>query len=223
MAHIAVVFQSTHGHTATLAREVARGVELGGATPGLYEIRGADVVEGRWNEPSALAALAAADGIIFGCPTYMGSVSAVMKAFLEKAFEPWLAQGWKDKFAGGFTNSASQSGDKLATLQQLQVFAAQMGMIWVGVGDPPNNNWSGGTRDDLNRLGSWVGVMSQSNGDGPPETNPSAGDRLTARRYGKRVALLTRTFRHEIKYGPEPIAEHEFRLHPERFKAEVGG
>jgi Putative transposase len=29
----------------------------------------------------------------------------------------------------------------------------------VGVGDPPNNNWSGGTRDDLNRQGSWVGVI----------------------------------------------------------------
>jgi NAD(P)H dehydrogenase (quinone) len=226
MAKVAVVFHSSHGNTAALAREVARGVELGGATSSLLEISGADVREGRWNEPTILAELEAADGIIFGSPTYMGSVSAVMKTFLERAFDPWLAQSWKDKVAGGFTNSASQSGDKLSTLLQLHVFAAQMGMIWVGVGDPPNNNWSGGTRDDLNRLGSWVGVMSQSHADGTADTNPSQGDRLTGRRYGKRIAILTRRFLGELadgEYIRMPIAEDEFRLHPEKFKAEVGG
>jgi hypothetical protein len=55
-------------------------------------------------------------------------------------------------------------------LIQLAVFAAQMGMIWVGVGDPPGNNWSGGSADDNNRLGSWLGAMGQSNGDQGPST-----------------------------------------------------
>jgi len=40
-----------------------------------------------------------------------------------------------------------------------------MGMIWVGVSDLPGNNWSGGARSDLNRLGSWLGTMGQSNAD----------------------------------------------------------
>lgn len=35
---------------------------------------------------------------------------------------------WRDKLAAGFTVSASQSGDKLATLHQL---AAQHHMVWV--------------------------------------------------------------------------------------------
>lgn len=223
MAYVAVVFQSTGGHTASLAAEVARGIELGGATPGLHEIRGADVLEGRWNNPAIMAELARADGIVFGCATYMGSASAIMKAFLEKAFEPWMVQGWKDKTAGGFTNSASQSGDKLSTLLQLQVFAAQMGMIWIGLGDPPANNWSGGTRNDLNRLGSFVGVMGQSDGDGPQETNPSEGDRLTARRYGKRIALVTRKFLRESDAETERIPEGEFRVHQDRYKSEVEG
>jgi hypothetical protein len=38
-----------------------------------------------------------------------------LKAFLEKAFDPWMVQGWKDKFASGFTDSASQSGDSRRT------------------------------------------------------------------------------------------------------------
>ncbi len=32
-----------------------------------------------------------------------------------------------------------------------------MGMILVGVRDLPGNNWSGGARTDLNRLGTWLG------------------------------------------------------------------
>jgi multimeric flavodoxin WrbA len=99
----------------------------------------------------------------------IGAVRQPMQSCLASlwAFNPWRAQAWKDKIAAGFTNSASQSGDTLNTLIDLSVFAAQMGMIWVGVGDPPGNNWSGGPRDDVNRLGTWLGAMSQSNGDRP--------------------------------------------------------
>ena len=57
--------------------------------------------------------LASADGIAFGCPTYMGSVSAKMKAFMEHSSGAWYGAAWKNKVAAGFTNSASWSGDKL--------------------------------------------------------------------------------------------------------------
>ena len=86
------------------------------------------------------ADLEKADAIIFGSPTYMGSASAPFKAFMDASSKVWAAQGWKDKIAAGFTNSASQSGDKLATLQQLAIFAAQHGMMWVGLGLLPGNN-----------------------------------------------------------------------------------
>jgi NAD(P)H dehydrogenase (quinone) len=136
--------------------------------------------------------MSALDGIVFGCATYMGSASAIFKAFLEAAFQPhWLEQRWKDKIAAAFTNSASQNGDKLCTLLQLAIFAMQMGMIWVGVSDLPENNWSGGTRSDLNRLGTWIGAMGQSNAD---EDYPSIGDIDTAKRLGSRVALIARAF-----------------------------
>src|SRR5215831_3108479 len=151
----------------SLADALFRGVtRVTGVSGGMFEIRGQDVQDGRFANTALMEALDRSDGIIFGCATYMGSGSAIFKAFLEAAFQPhWLEQRWKDKVAAGFTNSASQSGDKLSTLLQLSVFAMQMGMIWVGVSDLPGNNWSGGARSDLNRLGSWVGAMGQSNAD----------------------------------------------------------
>jgi len=168
-----------------------------------------------------MAALDESDAIVFGCATYMGSGSAVYKAFLEAAFQPhWLEQRWKDKVAAGFTNSASQNGDKLSTLFQLTVFALQMGMIWVGVGDLPGNNWSGGSRSDLNRLGTWMGAMGQSNAD---EDRPSIGDIDTARRLGNRVALIARRMKDGTPFETERWSEPEFRENNVRRKeAETG-
>jgi multimeric flavodoxin WrbA len=93
------------------------------------------LVDGRFTKVALVEKLESRDGNIFGRATSMDSASAVFKAFLEAAFTPHSpGQGWKDKIGAGFTNSA-QSGDKLTTLFQLAVFAMQMGMIWVGVGD----------------------------------------------------------------------------------------
>jgi multimeric flavodoxin WrbA len=146
MTNVAVVFQSGRGHTGSLADAILRGVTAVTSVNGqILEIRGKDVHEGRFANDGLMSALDQSDAIVFGCATYMGSGSAIFKSFLEAAFQPhWLEQRWKDKVAAGFTNSASQNGDKLSTLMQLAVFAMQMGMIWVGVGDLPGNNWSGG-------------------------------------------------------------------------------
>jgi len=125
---------------------------------------------------------------------------------------PFCPTGWSNdgrtKVAAGFTNSASQSGDKLSTLFQLNVFAMQMGMIWVGVSDLPGNNWSGGSRSDLNRLGTWVGAMAQSNAD---EDEPSIGDVDTAERFGVRIAEITRRFKDGTPFETKRLSEPEFR------------
>ncbi|MEU6971663.1 flavodoxin family protein [Kitasatospora aureofaciens] len=209
---VTVVYHSVHGHTRVLAEHLAEGARLvPGAEVHLAELRAEDVNAGRWHDPEVLALLDRSDAIVFGCPTLMGSVSAVFKAFMEAAFTPFVTQGWKDKLAGGFTMSASQSGDKLAVLQQLAVFGAQLGMQWVGVGDMPGNNWSGGSRDDLNRLGSWLGLMSQSHADLGPEQAGSRGDLLTARRYGERIARLAQRWVNAVPYGTPRMTEHEAR------------
>ncbi len=156
---IAVVYHSGYGHTKVLAEAVARGA---GSVPG------ADVALIPVDQAEARAAeLDAADAIIFGAPTYMGSVSAPFKAFMDSSSKAWMGQVWKDKVAAGFTNSASQSGDKLNSLMQLAIFAMQHGMVWVGLDLLPGNNSSKGSTSDLNRLGSFIGAMAQSNSDAP--------------------------------------------------------
>lgn len=219
MTTITVVFQSERGHTKAPADAILRGIaRVPGVEGHILQIVGKDVVEGRYRNVEVMEKLDASDGIVFGCATYMGSGSAIFKSFLEAAFRPhWLEQRWKDKIAAGFTNSASQNGDKLSTLVQLMVFAMQMGMIWAGVGDLPGNNWSGGSRNDLNRLGTWVGAMGQSNAD---EQAPSAGDVETAERLGHRVALICRRFREGTAFETERLTEPEFRkLNVERRRA----
>ena len=221
MTNICVVFQSGRGHTQVLAEAIRRGIDaVEGVSGHIHEIKGKDVVDGRFANEQLMAELDRADGIVFGCATYMGSASAVFKAFLEAAFRPhWIEQRWKDKIAAGFTNSASQNGDKLSTLLQLVVFAMQMGMVWVGVGDLPGNNWSGGARSDLNRLGTWTGAMGQSNADGD---SPSIGDIDTAERYGQRIALIARRLRDGTPYEVERIDEPEFRRHNVKRKETLG-
>jgi multimeric flavodoxin WrbA len=209
---VTVVYHSVHGHTRVLAEHLAGGARrVPGAQVHLVEIRAEDVNAGRWRDAVVMALLERSDAIVLGSPTLMGSVSAVFKAFMEAAFTPFVTQAWKDKLAGGFTMSASQSGDKLATLEQLAVFAAQLGMQWIGVGDMPGNNWSGGSRDDVNRLGSWLGLMSQSHADLGPEQAGSRGDLITAGRYGERIARLTQRWVNAVPYETSRMTEHEAR------------
>jgi len=133
--------------------------------------------------------LAAADAIIFGSPTYMGSVSWQFKKFADASSRPWYAQQWKDKIAAGFTCSAGMSGDKLHTLDVLFTLAMQHGMVWVSQGLMPSNTRSA-QRDDVNYLVSYSGAMAQSPSDAGADAM-SAGDLETARLFGERVAAAT--------------------------------
>lgn len=169
------------GRTGVLARAIARGAEsLAGTNVTLVHVNERDQ---HWKT------LDAADAIVFGCPTYMGSGSAAMKVFMEETLSPqFLTQRWKDKLAAGFTNSAGMSGDKLLTLQQLAAFAAQHGMIWITLGLLPGWQRSTGSGDEPNRLASFLGLMGQSFTDHGPDLAPPPGDRATAELFGRRIA-----------------------------------
>ncbi|MBF0325125.1 MAG: flavodoxin family protein [Alphaproteobacteria bacterium] len=180
MTSIAIVYHSGYGHTAEVAKSVAQGAaEVAATLVHLIPIEEAEAKADLIN---------GADAIIFGSPTYMGSVSGPFKTWMDATAKVWFGQGWKDKIAAGFTVSASQSGDKLNTLIQLAVFAAQHGMIWVGTGLMPGNNSSNGSVEDINRLGSFLGAMAQANSDQGPELAPPQADRKTAALLGQRVA-----------------------------------
>lgn len=185
---IAIVYHSGYGHTARQAAAVKCGVEGVPGTEAL--LLPVDEAQRRWDD------LNAAEAIIFGSPTYMANVSAAFKAFQEATSHAVFAKGnlWRDKIAAGFTNSGSRAGDKLAVLIQLALFAAQHGMHWVNLDLPPANHSSGGSEEDLNRLGFWLGAAAQSNVDQGPDLAPRESDLATARRLGERVAQVTLQF-----------------------------
>ncbi len=181
---VAIVYHSGYGHTKVQAEAVRDGANTVEAVD--TDLISVDEIQGNFDR------VADADAIVFGSPTYMGNVSAQFKAFMDESSGTWMQQGWKDKVAAGFTNSSSQNGDKQNTLMSLSVFAAQHGMIWVGLGQAPGNNHSEGSEDDMNRLGASLGAMAQSNADQGPDVAPTQADKESAKLFGTRIAEITK-------------------------------
>lgn len=173
-----VIFHSGYDHTKRVADAVADG-----AKASLLQID----ADGNLSD-QAWADINEAQYIILGSPTYMGGPSWQFKKFADASSKPWFADLWTDKVFGGFTNSASINGDKLATLQYFTLLAAQHRGIWVGMG-MKSSNTKASQRDDINRMGSFLGPMAQTPADAAPE-EMSSGDLETARLYGVRVSEI---------------------------------
>ena len=172
---IVIVYHSGYGHTKKVAEAVAEG--SGGALI---------AIDAEGNIPdNAWAQLAAADAIVFGSPTYMGSVSWQFKKFADASSKAWFTQGWKNKLAAGFTNSATMNGDKLSTLHYLFTLSQQHSMLWTGTGMMPVNH-KAATRADINNVGSFSGLMTVSPSDASPD-EMVPGDIATAKKFGERI------------------------------------
>jgi NAD(P)H dehydrogenase (quinone) len=182
---LATAYHSKFGHTAVLADAVARGAREAGADVSLIAV---DAMTGAdWDT------LDAADGIVFGSPTFMGNVSAGFQAFAEQTGRRCIEGTWRDKVAAGFTNSGAKSGDKLSTLMSLAVFAAQHHMHWVSLGLSPGWNSATGSANDVNRLGFWLGAAAQTDVDAGPD-RMHAADVRTCEHLGRRIAAVTGQF-----------------------------
>ena len=183
MSHIAVVYHSGYGHTKRMAESVAAGA---GATLVAIDAEG-NLSDNDWET------LNKADAIIFGSPTYMGSVTWQFKKFADASSKAWFTQAWKDKIFAGFTNSATMNGDKHSTLHYFITLAMQHSGIWVGTGLMPSNS-KAAQRNDVNYVGSFAGAMAQSPSDSSPEEMLS-GDLETAKLFGQRVAATVTRFK----------------------------
>jgi NAD(P)H dehydrogenase (quinone) len=182
MSKIVIVYHSGYGHTKKLAEAVFAGLQGAGADAKLHGV--GDLDDAAW------ADLDAADAIVFGAPTYMGGPSADFKKFADASSKAWFTQKWKDKIAAGFTNSATMNGDKFSTIQYFVTLAMQHSMIWTGTGMMPSNT-KAATRNDLNFVGGFTGLLAQSPADASPDEAPPAGDLETAKAFGARVAHVT--------------------------------
>lgn len=171
---IAVIYHSNYGHTKRVAEAVVAGARQ--QLPD-SQVKAVDVHEVDWEF------LDQADLLVFGSAVYMGSVTAEFKAFMDETSKRWYNRAWEGKWAAAFANSGGLSGDKLAVLQQISLYAMQHGMNWIGLPLMP----TGHKETDLNRLSSFMGLMTQS-ADAPPEETPCKGDIDTAIWFGDHLA-----------------------------------
>jgi NAD(P)H dehydrogenase (quinone) len=185
MNKICVVFHSGYGHTTNQANGILSGIEsVDDVAASLIAIdQDGEITEADWQ------ALDASDAIIFGSPTYMGMASWQFKKFADATSKRWFSQEWRNKIAAGFTNSASMNGDKHSTLHYFMTLAMQHSMLWVGTGLMPSNT-KAASRDDVNYMGSFGGLMAQSPSDAGTEEAPTIGDIETAKAFGARVATV---------------------------------
>ncbi|MGD0633860.1 MAG: flavodoxin family protein [Beijerinckiaceae bacterium] len=183
MAKVAVVYHSGYCHTAKQAKAVEEGAgSVAGAEALLLPISAeGELAAGAWE------LLASADAILFGSPTYMGGASWQFKKFADASSKPWFGQVWKDKIAGGFTNSASMNGDKFNTITYFVTLAMQHSMVWVGTGLLPANA-KANKHGDINYVAGFTGALATSPSDSSPDEFPNAGDLETAKLLGRRLA-----------------------------------
>jgi len=178
---IGIIFHSVTGSTKTLAKAIKAGIQTVPDTEVIeVEIKGGDIVEGRYVNEAKLNELSNVDAMIFGSPTYMGCVSAQFKAFADATGELWAEQAWANKIAAGFTIGSNYSGDQLNTIQYLQIFSNQHGMLWAGLDIPGNYDPA-----QRNRLGAQSGLIAHST-----DTEIHELDLITAKYLGKRVASV---------------------------------
>lgn len=139
--YILVLYYSRHGATAEMARQIARGVELGGLEA---RLRTVPAVSSECQQvvpdiPAEGALYASLDdlqhcaGLALGSPTRFGNMAAPLKYFLDGTSNLWLTGGLVGKPAGVFTSTASLHGGQETTLLSMLLPLLHHGMLISGL------------------------------------------------------------------------------------------
>ena len=179
MKRVAILYRSAQGHTEHIAQRIHEGLTSSEGVEA--ELLRADAIATR---PEALLAY---DGLILGSPTYLGGMSAPLKAALDATGKLWRQQSLRGRLAAGFTVSALPAGDKQSTLLSMFTFCMQHGMLWVGNPILPEQHLGVPYDEAANRLGSWSGLMAQADKASPGHAF-APGDIKTARLFGQHFA-----------------------------------
>lgn len=194
MPNVAVIYHSSYGHVLTLARAIAEGAQLAGASTRVRrvpELVPPEVIAANtglsWGAElqrdvplATIADLEWADAIAFGAPTRFGAMSAQLKNFLDQTGGLWESGALAGKLAGFFTGAATPHGGHEATLLGMSTYAYHHGMLIVPVGYsvPAVSTTTGG--------GTPYGPSSTSLPDGSRQ--PDEDELAIARHLGDRLA-----------------------------------
>ncbi|MBM7059767.1 NAD(P)H:quinone oxidoreductase [Pseudomonas sp. UL073] len=139
--YILVLYYSRHGATAEMARQIARGVELGGLEARLRTVPAVstecEAVAPAIPDEGALYAslddLKHCSGLALGSPTRFGNMAAALKYFLDGTSNLWLTGELVGKPAGVFTTTASLHGGQESTLLSMLLPLLHHGMLITGL------------------------------------------------------------------------------------------
>jgi NAD(P)H dehydrogenase (quinone) len=142
MSDILVLYYSRHGAVATMAQQVARGIEeVNGAQARLRTVPAVstvcEAVEDNIPESGPPYAnhddLRECAGLVLGSPTRFGNMAAPLKYFLDSTSDLWLAGSLAGKPAGLFTSTSSLHGGQETTLLTMMMPLLHHGMLITGL------------------------------------------------------------------------------------------
>lgn len=149
---MSVIYYSSTGTTAELARTIAEHAEKAGAEVRLrkvHELAPPDAIDANpdWKanldqtteiEEATADDVVWADAVVFGSPTRYGNVAAQLKQFLDTLGPQWEEGLLADKVYSGFTSSQTEHGGQESTLLALYTTIYHWGGIVItpGYTDP---------------------------------------------------------------------------------------
>lgn len=173
MTRVHIIYHSERGHTERLADAISQGVNLiGGCSSRMITV-----------EQATKENVKQCEGLILGCPTHMGNVSAPMKKFIDDIISPvWMDGGIPNTVGSAFSSSGTIHGDKEFAILALLMTMFQLGMTLVSL--PPMSIPENKTLGYSHGVG--TSVLGRQPSMLPPE------DLEVARQMGKRVAEIAR-------------------------------
>ncbi|NNF16534.1 MAG: NAD(P)H:quinone oxidoreductase [Gammaproteobacteria bacterium] len=143
-AYVLVLYYSRHGATASMANQIARGVERASNIEARVRSVAPVGVQTDTGEPGQtehenLAALATLEdlqdcaALALGSPARFGNMAAPLKYFFEQTSTLWLNGALIDKPAGVFTSASSMHGGQETTLLSMMLPLLHHGMVIAGI------------------------------------------------------------------------------------------
>ena len=139
--YILVLYYSTHGATAEMAKQIARGVEEAGVEARLRTVPAVSANHEATAPPVPDAGspyctqddLADCAGLALGSPTRFGNMAAPLKYFLDGTSGLWMKAALAGKPAGVFTSTGSMHGGQESTLLSMMLPLLHHGMLLMGL------------------------------------------------------------------------------------------
>ena len=140
--YVLILYYSRTGHTAQLARQIARGVArvdgmeariraVPPVSPDTEASQPAVPEDGApWATREDLAGCA---GLAIGSPTRFGNMAAPLKYFLDGTGDLWVSGTLAGRPAGAFTSTGSLHGGQESTLLTMMLPLLHHGMVLCGV------------------------------------------------------------------------------------------